>query len=353
MLSSCLDNVLAELPFDLGQQHAIIELLTLTNAEIVQDNDTQCNNEETLEWLVRTTQTEFFTRTEERYGLKIPQWIEENVEKILDIIKRAGFIAEVQPKTDDISCLAILGATGTEIQKRITFTKQLLDTFHVPNVFLLTGERYSTQGCSTTQLSQNETCGFILQDGGQEYLLNLATQMDKTLFEITETDIMVDQYQKIILDSNSTYTKPYVIDTPKENKARPDTADTVVHFMKSTEFEQCRHTVFVSRAPNIKAQDLSIKKVYADKQTDKTLETVGAAANLNEVYGKPTSAAHHILMPIAGVIYGSYIEVCKKLVNNQEKCNTLYLSTQLSFKALKDKAKLSKRDLETPANKDL
>jgi hypothetical protein len=349
--SVCLGSILAELPFDSQQQQSVLDLLAITDTALPPATDQECSNQETLEWLVQTTQTEFFTRTNERYGLKIPRWIEDNQDHIIEILSNAGFTAAVPLTDSKVDCLAILGATGTEIKKRMIFTKDVLNTTIIPHVFLLTGERYSVQGCSEVQLAQNQNCGFIGPDGGYEYLSNLAEHNHKTLSQITETDIMLDQYNKVV-GNNNTAISLHVVDTPKGEKVRPDTVATVIHFIRSPEFEKCHHTAFVSRAPNIKAQHLSIRKVYREQGLVQTFETIGGSANVTELKTK-ASAAHHILMPIAGVIYDSYTEICKKLSQDKEQCTEQYRAAQLSFKSLEEKARLSKKPLEIPADKDL
>jgi predicted nucleic-acid-binding protein len=273
--------------------------------------------------------------------VRIPQWIEENSDKIIKIASDAGFISEQAPQEKKPDCLAILGATGIEMKKRITYVKHLIDnhSFTPKYIFLLTGERYSLQDCNS--YDQNSKC-FISQDGGMDYITILAKNNHVTAEEITEIHIMKDQYKKII-----GLPTPIVINTPRGIKQRPDTSDTVIHFMNSSVYPFCNRTIFVSRAPNIKAQHVAIEKVYHKLDSTKTFETIGREASIRELTHQ-ASVAHHIIMPIAGTIYGQYVKVCKKISINQNKCTERYLAQNLSYTSLTQKAELNSRQLETP-----
>lgn len=346
MTATCIGSILSEFSFDAKQQEAISDLIKLSSTEIPSEYITECSDStkpEALEWLVINTQSKFFARTNERYGLQIPQWIVDNDIRIIETAEKAGFISEIPPSNQKIDCVAILGATGTEIKKRIEYVKELIESNRIKqdSIFLLTGARYTTQGCSPEQLENHQTCGFIKQDGGYNYLDKLATTHSIKINNVTETHIMEDQYEKIIGSP-----APHVIDT-KVSKIRPDTADTIVAFTNAPEYKRCHHTAFVSRAPNIKAQHIAIASVHNRMKLTNTFETIGGSANPNEIVYKP-SVAHHIVMPIGGVIYGQYVEVCKKLSINQKNCTAEYRDNNLSYKTLQKKEKLSSKHLDTP-----
>ncbi|MBP9792244.1 MAG: hypothetical protein KBC27_03435 [Rickettsiales bacterium] len=222
------------------------------------------------------------------------------------------------------------------MEKRITYVKNLLEQklLDIEHIFLLTGERYALQSCH----NDNDKC-FVQQDGGIEYIKSLATKKEILPDAVTETHIMQDIYKRTI-----GLPEPYVINTPKGSKQRPDTFDTAIHFIQSKEFKKCHHTAFVSRAPNINAQYVAIQKAYVLKNVKTSFEMIGGSANKNELSNK-TSAAYHILMPISGTIYGNYLNVCKKISVFQNHCTEEFLAKNLSYKSLKDKQnKLKKSD---------
>ena len=295
---------------------------------------------ETLDWLIMTTQSKFYARSKERYDLAIPPWIQDNSSQIINLSEQAGFISEIAPSDKQIDCVAILGATGTEMEKRISYVKALIETnqINTNKIFLLTGERYTVQDCSLKQQEKQEICEFVRQDGGYQYINSMANQHNINISDVTETHIMQDQYKRIIGTP-----APYIVDTKKGKKQRPDTADTVVAFFNTPEYRQCKHTAFVSRAQNI-----AIENTYKRSgQIYNTFETIGDSAKQSEIHNKP-SIAHHILMPIAGTIYGQYVEVCKKVSVKPENCNAEHQKNNLSYNAQKHKEIRSNQQLETP-----
>ncbi|MBP9792245.1 MAG: hypothetical protein KBC27_03440 [Rickettsiales bacterium] len=98
---TCLGTLLSEFAFDQAQQHAIPELLELSGTKIPAAYTRECTKQELsegLEWLVATTQLQFFARLGERYHDKIPRWIETHSTNIIQISEDAGFLSEVKPQ---------------------------------------------------------------------------------------------------------------------------------------------------------------------------------------------------------------------------------------------------------------
>ena len=148
----CLGMILSQYGFDDIQRESIVEALGMsTDVPSVYLAEENCSSNvqlEALEWLIKETQHHFFVRSGERYGLSVPQWIDSNAERLIDIMSQARMLDSVLPKHADGACIAVLGATGNEMAKRFDYLHQIIDSALVtnPKVYLLVGERFSVQG---------------------------------------------------------------------------------------------------------------------------------------------------------------------------------------------------------------
>ncbi len=326
------------------------------------------------DWIIQVTQKKLFARTGERWESNVPKWINTYQSDLLELVNNLGFCREVLPgsyyaKMDyDMQCkhisfiesncdvsfgcgingkesadtdilvnkfdvVAVFGATKEEIDKRLYYLKNILtnESYGVnlakAKIYLLAGERYV-----------NYNGVGVMSDGGKEYLTNLADKLEKDVKSLTESDLILEAAERIIGYSKYEFK---IIDTPRYNKSRPNTFDTIDLFTL-TKSEDENSVLFISRSPNQAAQAETTynyyknylpricKEITNDKNfkndsngisnryeevclnniaSSMKFEVIGGNCSVNEA--KLSNALYNVMMPFAGALYGGYIRVAK------------------------------------------
>lgn len=210
--------------------------------------------------LVELTQKQFFGRSgkQERWETAPLQWINKNPDKVLECLKKLGFIDSVFAKETVYDGICILGAAGPTMKNRIKFTEKLIEQgLKTSKIVLLAGERYLTEKI----------------DGTQQEILEVSEFFGIEPQKLTETHLFKYLYKKSNLNNNF---ELVVIDTPQKNGCRPTTQTTIEDFLEwRKEHLDIKNVLFISNQPSIKYQDAVITEVLYSNKSDLVFETVG------------------------------------------------------------------------------
>lgn len=92
---------------------------------------------------VQQTQKHFILRTgkQERWEVKVTDWMEQNKEKILDNAKELGVVTEITPTQRQTDAICILGSTFGSMKKRINYIENAINSGRLTakNLILLAG----------------------------------------------------------------------------------------------------------------------------------------------------------------------------------------------------------------------
>ncbi|MCH9753836.1 MAG: hypothetical protein K0T99_02915 [Alphaproteobacteria bacterium] len=290
----------------------VMELLDISGSNIPHKYiEEKCDSTllyDAQDWLVKETQEKFFVRKGERHVSDTPEWVKDNKEKIFISATSVfdAILSEKKPINKEFDCVAILGSSRKESEKRIDYTLDLIKSgLQFNELYLLTGERKIWNG----ELTEDE----------KKEIKESKIGLDQNIYE---TDMMRYLFNaKSDLDAKIIDTKPC---NNKEgsnkdcSRNRPNTVDTIEAFLDQ---KYCTSVAFISRAPNIIAQYESVAGVMHDRSPDIYIEVIGGSANLNEIpQDKQDRAIYHILMPLAGALFGSYERVSEKISEYNGQC---------------------------------
>lgn len=263
--------------------------------------------QDTHKWLIKETQEKFFARTGERHETKVPQWIVDNSDKIEEVAPNfvKSLINEKKPKDKNPDCVAILGASRLEFSQRNT-ALNFFDNIEGKNIYLLAGTR---------KLWDRE-----FQPGEREAWSEKYPGQDLTE-AIMMQEVFESEYPHITFNLVST--------EPCNGKTvcyinRANTEDTVEAFLDLN--PNCSTVSFVSRAPNIAPQYEAVRTVMEARAHNITFDVVGAGADISEINAPDAKAhlMHHILMPFAGALWGSFERVSAEISERFDQCPADY-----------------------------
>ena len=347
MLDACLAEVLCMFakPYDgymesvCSRGDEIVNLLEISGAEFPENfsETRECSLKDLQDaqgWLIKETQEKFFARKGERHETKVPQWISNNADKIEEVaphlIKDLTNLKKPQDKEPD--CIAVLGASRLEFAKR-NAALSFFDNIEESNVYLLAG----TRKLWDREFQEGEREKWSEKYPGQE--LTEAIMMQ---------EVFRSEYPHISF--NLVATEPCNAKTECARN-RANTEDTVEAFLDLN--PNCSTVSFISRAPNIAPQYEAVRPVMEARAHNITFETVGAGASIQEI-NDPNAKMHlihHILMPFAGALWGSFERVSADISEKFDQCPGSYeylkgLKNQM--KAQFVEAKKSEQKLVTP-----
>ena len=251
--------------------------------------------------LIKLSQQLFFNRSGERWDSSIPSWMNNNANKIMDILQLIGTCQAVQPRNKEYDCVAVFGATANEMNKRIDFAYKLYNNMTIhKGIFLLTGERYANAKVDTDKA-----------------ITQAAEHFNISSSNVTEAHIM----EKIYLEQSEEFSlcmNYKVVNAPKGERPRPNTEDTIYKFLDEYE-TVCTSTLFISRSPNTYAQAEATHSVLYNRNSTMGYEVVGGSCSYDEV--PPVYAIYHTLMPMAGAWFGGYSRVEKEVTGMETEVN--------------------------------
>lgn len=304
---------LATLP---NYTNEFVSILEISGAQIPQEYvSSSCSDEDLSDahsWLIKYTQENFFARKGERWETTVPEWIHTNSDYIFEKSSHFinFFISEKAPDQND-DCVAILGATRKESEQRIDNTIKLVAEGQVkPDaVYLLTGQRF----LQPKELSNSETAEIAKTTGKEEslteadmmsFLYKSKTGTDATLVDATACNLPLDSEEKC-------------------SRSRPNTEDTLEAFLAMD--QTCQRIAFVSRAPNTYAQAEAVAHIMKALSPETKFEVIGGSADPRELPAHMKfHALHHILMPFAGALWGSFERISTEIAVKLEQCPAEY-----------------------------
>lgn len=303
---SCFEIISEAYNFTDAENQGLLRLLDISGVSI--DFLTQYPKcLEVHDELIQKTQELLFARSGERWNSAAPQWIMDNSDEVLQIAEQMHLADEVSPtKGSHFDCAAIFGATAPTMGKRTEYLEQSLKEYDISinEVYFLVGERY-------VDLKKPQS------DGGIEYIREVAKNSDKTEEKITETDF-ARYISANFIENNDHFkeTPVHFIDTPKGEKTRPDTQDTLIKFLESLDSGDYKTILFVSNAPNIKAQAATTAKIMHlyDKE-NRQYEVVGEKYKID--INNAAKSSYEMISPFAKSLFEDYehahIYIAKKL----------------------------------------
>lgn len=199
---------------------------------------------------VKISQEKFTLRTgtQERWEVKPAPWMEANIIRNANELTALGMTSPRLPENKDTDVVCVLGATASRMQTRIDFASRLVRNRQLNTKFLvlLSGERYVS--------SKNSL------DGTQQELDDLAKKLNKPADKLTETDLLLNIYQKSDLYQKYDTT---ILDVPRGDLPRPTTESTVNKFVQwLAEQPDIKSVTFVSNQPYIGYQQAIIELVF-------------------------------------------------------------------------------------------
>ena len=246
-------------------------------------------------FFIKLTQELFFKRSGERWEAKSPDWITSHEQEVLSIARNLGLCDTVIPKETSYDCLAVFGASSGTMQKRLDYSYQIIRQNSLDiseGIFLLTGERYVTTGIDNSTLIELARNHFSTSKVTESHLM-----------EIINLDYQ-NQY-----DLN--HINYFVIDTPKGDKSRPNTDDTLIQFFDTYE-DKCSNVVFVSNNPYINSQKESVYNVVTKKNVHVSYEVVGDGCDYDALN------PHPLLMSAAATWFKAWDRIEYSMNNNND-----------------------------------
>lgn len=238
--------------------------------------------EGTKKWLIEHTQKEWFARKKERWNSDVPSWITDFYDKDLlyNTLIETKICSKIQPKFLWYDAVAVFGATGKEMLRRFDYIKEMLP--EVNHLYLLTGYR-----------KIENTENGLERDGGESYLLNLSLRLNMQISNLSEDNIMQD-----IAYSKFNGSKIHVVYGKISDKLNRATTRTTLEAFFEINHKENASVLFVSGAPNILPQSLTVQEISGKK-----LEVVGNECNHLKFINTSTTTLHSMIMPIAGAFY--------------------------------------------------
>lgn len=347
MLDACLAEVLCMFanPYDgymetvCSRGDEVVNLLEISGAEFPESfsHTRECSLKDLQDvqgWLIKETQEKFFARKGERHETKVPQWIMDNSDKIE--VEALNFINALtdakQPQNKEPDCVAILGASRLEFSKR-NAALGFFDNIEEKNIYLLAG----TRKLWDREFQEGEREKWSEKYPGQE--LTEAIMMQ---------EVFRSEYPHI--NFNLIATEPCNAKTQCARN-RANTEDTVEAFLDAN--PNCSNVSFISRAPNIAPQYEAVRPVMEARARNINFEVVGGGASISEI-DDPNAKMHlihHILMPFAGALWGSFERVSAEISEKFHQCPAGYEFLKNLKHKMKDNftgAKKSDKKLVTP-----
>lgn len=268
-------------------------------------------------WFIKVTQQDFFARKQgqERWQQETGLWMKTNEKEAREIIERLGLIAKVDPKLKHYNAVAVFGSTYPNMVKRLEYLQNWIDSkqkneIRIDHVYLLGGERPADK----------------VADGGEEFLQELAGRLNIPASEIMESHLIQEAYSKNKGSAAFSEIPVTLINAPRGKKPRPNTIDTLNSLSAVIDGGEVKTLFFVSRAPNIRAQEEDVRNVFATKFPELTIEVVGGGCD-------NTVALNQIMGAFGGTLFGGYIRVAHELGANQRDEELKGILQTLSFGA--------------------
>ena len=194
-----------------AQKQALEFLLTkagIKDAEKILKADLKTPEEilTNLTWLVEQTQRHFTIRTgaQERWEVAATEWMKkpEDQQAILAALETLGLTTEVPPTLKHRDLIVIFGARNSIMKLRLKYAGDLFaeGKLDADKLVLLAGERYVTVD------EKGESI-----DGSATELTAIAAAAHKELKMLTETDLIVDSYNKSSLFAKLPLMRKYLL----------------------------------------------------------------------------------------------------------------------------------------------
>ena len=271
---------------------------------------------------VKLTQEHLTIRTgsQERWEVKPPEWMMQNIEENFQNLKILGFVDAIKPTNTTIDTLCVLGSTMKGMENRINYSDLLYkDGLQVKSVILLAGERKVALGV----------------DGTKEELTKIAADFQVDFSRLTETHLIEEVYKNSHLHNKL---PTYIIDTKAGDLPRPTTQTTILELIKwLKQHEDITNITFVSNQPYVKYQEAVIKEVLRNSNFPMNFEVVGSARSEKE-------QIKAVIEALGSYIFAKTPDVLltlNKTIDNPD------LTLMSSFKELYAKQPLVYHNLET------
>lgn len=198
---------------------------------------------------------------QERWHVKSPEWIKNNVEENLESLKTIGIISSVYPRISSPDAICILGATMPTMKNRFEYFTNIIEHgIQTKNLILLSGERYVT----------------VNLDGSEEELHKIAIKNNlENILKLTEAHLIEEIYK-----NSSFYDKipTHIVDTPARDLPRPTTQTTVVELVKwLKDHDEIKSIIFISNQPYVKYQEATIAETFRSLDFNINFEVIGNA----------------------------------------------------------------------------
>jgi hypothetical protein len=271
-------------------------------------------------WFIKVTQQDFFARKQgqERWQQTTGAWMLRHLKEITTIIAKLGLINEVAPKFKNYSVAGVFGSTYPNMVKRLEYLRDLVNNrgIKIDKIYLLSGERPADKAV----------------DGGEEFLETLAQQLNIQLSEVIEAHLIQKAYDQIKGEGEFSKIPVQLIYALRGSKPRINTVDTLNSLAIAMDGENTgekdtdKRILFVSRAPNIRAQEEDVSSVFAKRFPN--TEVVGGACDSN-------IAINQVMGALGGTLFGGYVRVACQLGSQQPDEVLKTVLQTLSFSAPK------------------
>jgi len=223
----------------------------------------------TLEDIVQQTQRAWLRPA----GLEIWQTPEKKFRNEADIracLQELRLFSQVNPRNKRFDYLIIFGAVFEGMLERVAFAHRLLEAGKIiaPQMVFLVGERALDH-----------------EEESREKIEQLLRKYPKKLFAFppsgwnkltTELDIPLFLVSNLAFSPKSPIKHFVMIFTATQGARRPNTADTLLHWLTKGP-EQASRCLFVSSGRHVQYQDAVVRRVLAQKNYFLRHETVGPA----------------------------------------------------------------------------
>lgn len=200
---------------------------------------------------------------QERWETETSEDFEKKAIACQSLLDAWGSAKEMLPAQKKLGIVAILGASFSRMEERLTWTLNFLQCgYRIDHLYFLVGERYVTVGV----------------DGTQEQLEKIAQQYNKAVSSLTETDLarFLASQASELKNQNVSMT---FIDTPRGQLTRPNTQTTVQDFLNIYQQKHPNTVVtFVSNGEHKKVQEAVIEAIaYGENLQNFSFTVIGPA----------------------------------------------------------------------------
>ena len=198
------------------------------------------------------------------------EYTPEVAQKVLQQFDQLGFFKEIEPTSRSYDYLVVLGATLSRVRTRIAYLKELWERgVRGKKVIFLSGDRPLEPFEGLDQLNDREQTALPIKKEWQEAIQPLPN----------EAAMMKAVWEQAVLPPELAALPLEVIDTPQQTwpdgtKQRPNTGDTVIHWMKTK--PQPGSCLFISNQPYVGYQGAVLHRWMP---ASFTVETVGSASS--------------------------------------------------------------------------